>query len=129
MKIKKINLESVKSAKSSTKSNNLAIECRQDGGRSVRLSLSPLAQEQFVTALLARPPHRQPDGRPEIDKKYLTPVGIGRFEMNDGSVGLEFFLSQETAIHIVLATPLAVALKKLLDTFDDPETWDTKKPH
>ena len=129
MKSKKINLESIKNAKSSTKSDNLAIECRQDGGRSVRLNLSPLAQEQFVTALLARPPHRQPDGRREIDKKYLTPVGIRRFEMSDGSVGLEFFLSQETAIHIVLATPLAEALKKLLDTFDDPESWDTKKPH
>ena len=129
MKYKKINVESIKNAKSSTKTNDLAITCSQDSGRGVTLNLSPLAQEQFLTALLARSPHRQPDGRLQIDKKYLTPVGLRRFEMNDGSVGLEFFLSHETAIHIVLATPLAEALKKLLDTFDDPKTWDTNKPH
>ena len=129
MKYKKIKVASIKSAKSSTQSNNLAIACSQDSGRKVSLDLSPLAQEQLLTALLARPPHRQTDGRPQIDKKYLTPVGLRRFEMDDGSVGLEFFLSRETAIHIVLATPLAEALKKLLDTFDDPGSWDIKKPH
>jgi hypothetical protein len=58
--------------------------------------------------------------------RRFQPAGLARFRMDDG-VGLSFLLSRQIGVHFILDRSLAGMLKEMLDTFDDPATWDSAR--
>jgi hypothetical protein len=87
------------------------------------LELSPKAQEQLFLSLIASAA-RDPLGNAA---RRIRPQGLSRFQLG-ADVGLSFLLTHDLAVQVLLARPLAQALRRLLDTFDDPSTWDTAAP-
>lgn len=88
------------------------------------IEFSPASQDALTHSLLAS--GRDPLGPAS---RRIRPRGISRFQI-DEDVGLSFLLTLEAGFHVILARPLADELLKLLETFDDPSTWDTgSKPH
>ncbi len=58
--------------------------------------------------------------------RKIKPVGLRRFQYGD-DVGMSFLVGQNVSLHVLLDRPLAAALQKLLETFDDKSTWN-KQP-
>lgn len=57
--------------------------------------------------------------------RKIAPVALRRFRYGD-EVGMSFLVGQNVSLHIILTRPLAAALQKLLETFDDPTTWNVQ---
>jgi hypothetical protein len=55
--------------------------------------------------------------------RKIKPVALRRFQYGD-DVGMSFLVGQNVSLHVLLDRPLAAALQKLLETFDDKSTWN-----
>jgi len=92
-------------------------------GKVQTIEFAPNTVEPLTMALLAS--SRDPLG--PLAKRFL-PAGLSRFQVDD-DVGISFLLGRDIAIHILLNREAAKALRHLLDTFDDPDSWDVSKVH
>lgn len=92
-------------------------------GKTITIEFAPETVEPLTTALLAS--SRDPLGP---SSTRFRVAGLSRFAIND-EIGISFLLARDTAIHILLDREGASALRGLLDTFDNPKTWDVSKPH
>lgn len=57
--------------------------------------------------------------------RKIRPVGLRRFQYGS-DVGISFLVGQNVSLHLLLDRPLAAALQKLLETFDDKSTWNVQ---
>ncbi len=92
--------------------------------RDYTITFSQKAQEQLLLSLLASS-RGDPYGP---TARRIIPRGLSRFQLGE-DVGLSFLVSPSIGIHLVLKRPLAKALQELLETFDDPSTWDQPTKH
>ncbi len=92
-------------------------------GKTTTIEFATETLEPLTTAVLAS--SRDPLG--PVSTRF-RPAGLSRFQVSD-ETGISFLLGQDIAIHILLDREGASALRGLLDTFDDPDTWDVSKPH
>ena len=92
-------------------------------GKAHTIEFTAGSQQNLLTALLAS--SRDPLAP---TSKRIHPAGLARFQIDD-DVGISFLLGQDIAIHVVMPRQLSSALQKFLETFDDPSTWVTSKPH
>ena len=92
-------------------------------GKTTTIEFAPETLEFLTTAVLAS--SRDPLGP---SSTRFRPAGLSRFEIDD-EIGISFLLGQDIAIHVLLDREGASALRGLLDTFDNPKTWDGSKPH
>ncbi len=92
-------------------------------GKTTTIEFAPETVEPLTIALLAS--SRDPLGSAST---RFRAAGLSRFEINN-EIGISFLLARDTAIHILLDREGASALRGLLDTFDNPDTWDVSKPH
>ena len=87
------------------------------------LEIKPEALQQLFLPLLAS---KRDDLTSSLSRK-IHAGGIGRFRMGD-DIGISFLVTPEIAVHMVLQRPLAEVLQKLIQTFDDPSTWQIVGP-
>lgn len=87
------------------------------------IEITPAAQRQFFQHLLASKAD-DPLGSTAV---RLTPQGVGRFQV-DQRRGITFLLNMDAGVHVLMEKALADALLHLLQTWDDPSTWDLKTP-
>ena len=92
-------------------------------GKLQTIEFSPNAVESLTMAVLAS--SRDPLG--PVSKRF-RPAGLSRFQVDD-EIGISFLLGRDIAIHILLDREGATALRHLLDTFDDPDSWVVGKLH
>jgi len=59
--------------------------------------------------------------------RKIRPVGLRRFRFGE-EIGMSFLVGQNVSLHLILDRSLAVALQKLLETFDDQSTWNVPTP-
>jgi hypothetical protein len=87
------------------------------------LEIKPEVLRQLYLPLLAS---KSDDLSGPLSRK-IHPGGLRRFQFGN-EVGLSFLIAQDVALHLVLNRPLAQALQKALETFDDKSTWNIAAP-
>lgn len=104
------------------------VTSHQDGSLSIgyssskenhTLEIKPEALNQLFQPLLAS---RSDDLNGPLSRK-IHPAGLRRFQFGN-EVGISFLIAKDIALHLVLDRPLAAALQKALETFDDKSTWN-----
>ncbi len=87
------------------------------------LEIKPEALRQLYLPLLAS----KSDNLNGPLSRKVHPAGLRRFQFGN-EVGISFLIAQDVSIHLVLNRPLAAALQKSLETFDDKSTWNMTAP-
>ena len=87
------------------------------------LEIKPEALRQLYLPLLAS---KSDDLNGPLSRK-VHPGGLRRFQFGN-DVGISFLIAQDVSLHLVLNRPLAAALQKSLETFDDKSTWNVRDP-
>lgn len=87
------------------------------------IELKPEVMDQLYVPLLGS---RSDDLNSPLSRK-IKPVALRRFRIGN-DVGMSFLVGQNVSLHLILDRPLAAALQKLLETFDDQSTWNLQAP-
>lgn len=87
------------------------------------IELKPEVMDQLYVPLLGS----RPDDLNSPLSRKIKPVALRRFRIGN-DIGMSFLVGQNVSLHLILDRPLAAALQKLLETFDDQSTWNLQAP-
>ncbi len=115
------------SVKQSRRHENGAVDLQvlDPNGNTMEITLSPLAADQALEALLSNPPLSAEMKNP----KHFVVKGLSRHKLADGSYGFALHLRVGQAIRIAIDPLLAEKLAELVQTFGDDSTWTGPTTH